>query len=161
MSGIDQYQSSGEYLFFFLLQWQWHRHGSEVLENTLLILRGRAIPPSSVGFASGHREVLSTSQDAVGIFQYLLAMPVPLSQYQGGYVNPIPHGLWNDVVTWGGVFLTRSSFEPYNVVKSHANTQNLFPHNFFDIQTSFDTTISTVKEVWLSISVCQSRSMYA
>ena len=61
----------------------------------------------------------------------------------------------------GGVFLTRSSFEPYNSMKSHASTQNLFPDNFFDIQTSFDTTISTVKEVWLSISVCQSRSTYA
>ena len=46
------------YLFFYLLQCQWPRHGSEVLENTLLILRGRAIPPSSVGFASGHRGVL-------------------------------------------------------------------------------------------------------
>ena len=32
-------------------------------------------------------------------------------------------------------------------VKSHTNTQNLFPDNFFDFQTSFETTISTVKEV--------------
>ena len=46
-------------------------------------------------------------------------------------------------------------------MKSHASTQNLFPDNFFDIQTSFDTTISTVKEVWLSISVCQSQLTYA
>ena len=43
------------YLFFYLLQCQWLRHGSEVLENTLLILRGREIPPSSIGFASGHQ----------------------------------------------------------------------------------------------------------
>ena len=82
MTGIDQCHSSGEYLFFSILQWQWHRHGSEVLENTLLILRGRAIPPSSVGFASGHRGgYCPTPQDSEGIFQYLLAMPVPLSQY--------------------------------------------------------------------------------
>ena len=68
------------YLFFYLLQCQWPRHGSEVLENTLLILRGRAIPPSSVGFASGHRGgYCPTPQDLEGIFQYLLAMPRPLS----------------------------------------------------------------------------------
>ena len=50
MSGIDQYQSSGGTVFS-ILQWQWHRHGSEVLENTLLILRGRAIrvPPPDIG----------------------------------------------------------------------------------------------------------------
>ena len=74
-------------------------------------------------------------------------------------LNPIPPGLWNDVVTWGGVFLTRSSFEPFNPVKSHASTQNLFPDNFFDIQASYDTTFSTVKEVWPFISVRQSRSL--
>ena len=74
--------------------------------------------------------------------------------------NPIQHGLWNDVVTWG-VFLSPSSFGPYDLVKSHANTQNLLPNNFFNIQTSFDTTISTVKEVWPSISVHQSWSTYA
>ena len=39
-----------------------------------------AIPPSSVGFASGHRGVLLTSQDSEGILQYLLAMPRPLYQ---------------------------------------------------------------------------------
>ena len=79
---LSQYHSSGEYLFFSILQWQWHRHGSEVLENTLLILRGRAIPPSSVGFASGHRGgYCPTPQDLEGIFQYLLAMPRPLSHY--------------------------------------------------------------------------------
>ena len=62
------------------------------------------------------------------------------------FINPIPPGLWNDFVTWwGGVFLIRSSFEPYNLVKSHANTQNMIPDIFFDIQASFDTTISTVK----------------
>ena len=59
--------------------------------------------------------------------------------------NPIPPGLWNDVVTW--VFLTRSTFQPYNLVKSHATIKNLFPDKIFDIQTSFGTTISTVKEV--------------
>ena len=62
----------------------------------------------------------------------------------------------------GEVFLTRSSFEPYNLVKSHANTQNLFPDNvFYYFQTSFDTTILTVKEVWASISVSQSQWAYA
>ena len=70
------------YLFFYLLQCQWPRHGSEVLENTLLILRGRAIPPSSVGFASGHLGgYCPTPQDSEGIFQYLLAMPRPLSHF--------------------------------------------------------------------------------
>ena len=29
-----------KYLFFLILQCQWHKHSSEVLENTLLILRG-------------------------------------------------------------------------------------------------------------------------
>ena len=62
-------------------------------------------------------------------------------------LNPIPPGLWNDVVTWGGVFLTRSTFQPYNLVKSHATIKNLFPDKIFDIQTSFGTPISTVKEV--------------
>ena len=71
--------------------------------------------------------------------------------------NPIPPGLWNDVVTW--VFLTRSTFQPYNLVKSHATIKNLFPDKIFDIQTSFGTTISTVKEVWPSISVRQSQSL--
>ena len=46
-----------------------------------------------------------------------------------------------------GVFLTRSSIEPYNLVKYHASIQNLFQDIYFDIQASFDTTISTVKEV--------------
>ena len=73
--------------------------------------------------------------------------------------NPIPPGLWNDVVTWGGVFLTRSTFQPYYSVKSRANIQNLFPHKIFDIQTSFGTPISTFKVVWPSISVHQSWSL--
>ena len=74
-------------------------------------------------------------------------------------LNPIPPGLWNDVVTWGGVFLTRSTFQPYYSVKSRANIQNLFPHKIFDIQTSFGTPISTFKVVWPAISVRQSRSL--
>ena len=73
-------------------------------------------------------------------------------------LNPIPPGLWNDVVTWG-VFLTHSTFQPYNLVKSHATIKNLFPDKIFDIQTSFGTTISTVKEVWPSIFVRQSQSL--
>ena len=59
----------------------------------------------------------------------------------------------------GGVFLTRSTFQPYNSVKSRANIQNLFPHKIFDIQTSFGTPISTFKVVWPSISVRQSWSL--
>ena len=59
----------------------------------------------------------------------------------------------------GGVFLTRSIFQPYNSVKRCANIQNLFPDKIFDIQTSFATPILTVKEVWPSISLCQSRSL--
>ena len=74
--------------------------------------------------------------------------------------NPIPYGLWNVVVIWG-VFLTCSSFELYNLGKSHANTQNLFTDIFFDIQTSFETTTSTVKKVWSSIFVCESQSTHA
>ena len=80
--GIEKYQTCGNIYFFFILQCQWHQHGSEVLENTLLILRGRAIPPLSVGFASGHRGgYCPTPQDLEGIFQYLLAMPRPLSHF--------------------------------------------------------------------------------
>ena len=76
------------------------------------------------------------------------------------FINPIPPGRCNDVVTWGrGFFLIRSTFQPYNSVKSHAAIKNLFPVKSFDIQTSFGTTISTVKEVWPSISVRQSLSM--
>ena len=41
------------YLFFLIIQCQWHNHGSEVLANTLLILRGSGNTSSSVGFASG------------------------------------------------------------------------------------------------------------
>ena len=37
------------------------------------------MPPLSVGFASGRWGALATSQDAVGIFQYLLARPLPMS----------------------------------------------------------------------------------
>ena len=59
----------------------------------------------------------------------------------------------------GGVFLTCFTFQPYNSVKSHANIQSLFPDKIFDIQTSFGTPISTVKEVWPSISVRQSWSL--
>ena len=73
-------------------------------------------------------------------------------------LNAIPPELWNDVITWG-VFLTCSTFQLCNWVKSHANIQNLFPDKIFDIQTSFGTPISTVKEVWPSISVHQSRSL--
>ena len=47
----------------------------------------------------------------------------------------------------------------YNLVKSHAIIKNLFPNKIFDIQTSFGTPISTVKEVWLSIFVRQSQSL--
>ena len=59
----------------------------------------------------------------------------------------------------GGVFLTRSTFQPLNSVKSCANIQSLFPDKIFDIQTSFGTPILTVKEVWPSISLCQSQSL--
>ena len=38
--GIEKYQTCENIYFFFILQCQWHQHGSEVLENTLLILRG-------------------------------------------------------------------------------------------------------------------------
>ena len=74
------------------------------------------------------------------------------------FVNPIQQGLLNYVVTWR-VFLTHSSFQLCNSVKSDANIPNLFPDKIFDIQTSFGTTISTFKEVWLSISVRQSQSL--
>ena len=84
---------------------------------------------------------------------------MPRREYIHDLLNPIPPGLWNDVVTWGGVFLTRSTFQPYNSVKSRANIQNLFPHKIFDIQTSFGTPISTFKVVCPAISVRQSRSL--
>ena len=54
--GIEKYQTCGNIYFFFILQCQWHQHGSEVLENTLLILRGWGNTSSSVGFASGGRK---------------------------------------------------------------------------------------------------------
>ena len=77
-----------QYLFLTILQWQWQRPGSEVLENTHLILRGCAIPPSSVGFASRHRGGhCPTPQDLEGIFQYRLAMPRPLSHWSRNYIN--------------------------------------------------------------------------
>ena len=44
-------------------------------------------------------------------------------------------------------------------MKSCANLQNLFPDKIFDIQTSFGNPILTVKEVWPSISLCQSQSL--
>ena len=44
-------------------------------------------------------------------------------------------------------------------MKSCANLQNLFPDKIFDIQTSFGNPILTVKEVWSSISLCQSQSL--
>ena len=54
--GIEKYQTCENIYFFFILQCQWHQHGSEVLENTLLILRGWGNTSSSVGFASGGRK---------------------------------------------------------------------------------------------------------
>ena len=54
--GIGKYQTCENIYFFFILQCQWHQHGSEVLENTLLILRGWGNTSSSVGFASGGRK---------------------------------------------------------------------------------------------------------
>ena len=56
-------------------------------------IQGCTIPLSSVGFASKHRKVLSTSQDAVGIFQYLLAMPVPLSHCTMPHLKGLNSGL--------------------------------------------------------------------
>ena len=51
-------------------------------KNILLILRGWGNTSSSVGFASGHRGgYCPTPQDLEGIFQYLLAMPRPLSHF--------------------------------------------------------------------------------
>ena len=47
----------------------------------------------------------------------------------------------------GGGRFDPLEFEPYNLVKSHTNTQNLVLDDFFDIQAYFDRTISTVKEV--------------
>ena len=41
-------------------------------------------------------------------------------------------------------------------MKSHATIKQ---DKIFDIQTSFGTTISTVKEVWRSIPVRQSQSL--
>ena len=34
-------------------------------------------------------------------------------------------------------FLTRSTFQLYNSMKSHANILDLFPYSIFDIQMSF------------------------
>jgi hypothetical protein len=56
--GISEYHPTRRmysYLFFRIIQCQWHKHGSDVLENTLLILRGWGNTSSSVGFASGGR----------------------------------------------------------------------------------------------------------
>ena len=74
------------------------------------------------------------------------------------FINPIPPGLCNDIVTWGGGLSFWPSL-PYNSVKSYATIKNLFPGKIFDIQISFGTTISTIKEVWPFISVCQSQSL--
>ena len=43
-----------KYLFFLILQCQWHKHGSEVLENPSSSFEVEAIPTMSLGFASGH-----------------------------------------------------------------------------------------------------------
>ena len=54
---------------------------------------------------------------------------------------------------------TQVNFGLFNSTKSYANIQNLFTDKIFDSQTSLCNTISTVKEVWPSISVCQSQSL--
>ena len=78
--GIGKYQTCENIYFFFILQCQWHQHGEEVLENTLKILRGWAIPsPMSGGEADGRGGYCPTPKDEEGIFQYLRAMPRPLT----------------------------------------------------------------------------------
>ena len=101
----DQYHSSGEYLFFSILQWQWHRHGSEVLKNTLIqeqiyfllynnvsglnmarrywkipssSFEVQQYPPRPSASPPDFRGYCPTSQDLEGILQYLLAMLRPL-----------------------------------------------------------------------------------
>ena len=47
--------------------------------NTHLILRGCKCPPLPSASPPNVVWALATSQDAVGIFQYLLARPLPMS----------------------------------------------------------------------------------
>ena len=47
--------------------------------------------------------------------------------------NPIPHGLWYDVITRGRAIMAQPDFLLYNSAKSGTNTQNLFPDKIFDI----------------------------
>ena len=56
------------------------RHGEGVLENTLLILKGLGNNPlMSGGEANGRGGYCPTPKDEEGIFQYLRAMPRPLT----------------------------------------------------------------------------------
>ena len=48
------------------------------------------------------------------------------------YINPISHGLWYDVITWGWAIMAQPDYLLYNSTKSGTNTQNLFPDKIFD-----------------------------
>ena len=50
--------------------------------NTHLILRGCKCPPLPSASPPNVVWALATSQDAVGIFQYLLARPLPMSHFR-------------------------------------------------------------------------------
>ena len=67
-----------EKTFWFLVLGQWHRHGEEVLENTLWILRGWAIPSWCPEAKPTDEVVLPQPRRMRRIFfQYLWAMPMP------------------------------------------------------------------------------------
>ena len=73
--------------------------------------------------------------------------------------DPIPPGLWNDVVSWGVFWpaLVCSHLSQWKVMPTPKTCSQI---SFIDIQTSFESNFTTVKEVWHSISVCQSKLIY-
>ena len=48
-------------------------------------------------------------------------------------INPIPHGLWNDVNTWGGAIMARMDFRLSKMTKSPVSAQNMLSNEYFDL----------------------------
>ena len=62
--------------------------------------------------------------------------------FKKDFLNPIPHGFWNNVSTWVGAIMAPTEFRLYMLVNSQLSTQKLFSDEYFDVLVSIDTKIS-------------------
>ena len=62
-------------------------------------------------------------------------------------INPIPHGIWNNVSTWGGALWPHLVFSALRLPKA----QNLVSDKYFDFFLSIDTKNSPLNDILFAL----------